>query len=162
MLVDIKKLRERLAHYQAIVDKEVEGEQEAYNAAIAAACKAEYTYTAERDRLALQAATNVTGPYNIGTKMVEWSCRPYYRSSRATPTGRVGIVEVWTKDSRQSERLIVYRLPSVGSKVVRILKKDGSPGVGFVNFRSLQTPPSGWYPEGVNPNLREVNPIGNG
>lgn len=93
-----------------------------------------------------------------GERFVEWNRR--WPSSPLTKTGRVGIVECVTKDSRFSERLSNWRAPSIGSFIIRFLKKDGTPSANFIagTTGSKTGAPWGWHPEGVDPNQAKEQP----
>jgi hypothetical protein len=85
-------------------------------------------------------ATQPTGMF------VEWKSPQY--SGTLYKTGRTGIVEVRTTDSKFPGRNR-WRLPPLGGEFIRVLKKDGSPGLNFDLISSF-----GWHPDGVDPNKK--------
>lgn len=119
----------------------IKAAREAYKAAQAAV-------TAEQDRLA-RAPENP--PHPIGTKMVQWK-RPKSWHMQLQKTGKLGVFECINKDSKHPSNLRYYSRARIGSFVVRILKKDGGPGLMYDMYRSY----CGWYPEGVDPNREDT------
>ena len=104
----------------------------------------------------------------LGTKMIEWG-QTQQRWEAATgprkPTGLTGIVEVVTRTTLHGARSS-YSQAKVGEFIVRYLKKDGTAGTRYELFRHPWTAkygevvnveaPHGWYPEGVDPNVKTV------
>lgn len=108
-----------------------------------------------QDMLVEQAKAKTLGGVPVGGRVVEWISQ-YRFSSIRKQSGKIGIVEVCTIESRFSDN-VVHGIPTVGKLFVRILKKDGTPSRNFANGRwSLDGGddklPWGWYPEGVDPN----------
>lgn len=100
----------------------------------------------ERERLAVDKA-----PFPIGTKMVEWGTPARWFSSKGRPwekTGRVGVIELITQKSQHPKTTTCSRA-SVGSFVIRLLKKDGTPSLNYVatSYSGFH----GWHPEGKQP-----------
>jgi hypothetical protein len=100
-------------------------------------------------RIAEQTAAQ---PYPVGTKLYQWesSGRRSYSAAPSGPrlTGKVGLFEIWTKDSVAPENM-KYGKPRPGAYVVRTLRKDGTTGPSFVLYSSRQS--GTWLPEGQKP-----------
>lgn len=109
-----------------------------------AARDASMAVSREEDRLARE---EPNAPHPVGTRMVEWGLPRYSygRNPLKAKTGRVGIIEVRTTDSKFAGSL-GYSTPRIGAAFIRLLKKDGTPSLAII--RSLR----GWEPEGVDPN----------
>jgi hypothetical protein len=90
-------------------------------------------------------------PYPIGTVMCEWDLEgsSWDRKRKFVPTGKRGVVEVWTRESVVSAALGRYSWPDPGTFIIRIFKKDGKPGTAFVKLGSWRA--DGWHPEGKAP-----------
>ncbi len=74
------------------------------------------------------------------------------------PTGRLGVVELWSPDSLRRSNL--KRLPPCGSKVIRVLRKDGSQSVDFIRIASYRKGyvyrlSIHWHSEGFDPNSKD-------
>lgn len=108
----------------------------------------------DAQRVELAAAN--TGWHPVGTKLVEWSTSSYGRERGKTyTTGRHGVVEVWTRDSRVAEN-VRYALPSPGDVVVRLMKADGEPSTKFEKLGN--TVRRTWLPEGAPaPTVESLN-----
>jgi hypothetical protein len=97
-------------------------------------------------RIAEQTAAQ---PYPVGTKLYQWesSGRRSYSATGCGPrlTGKVGLFEIWTKDSVAPENM------KYGNRchVARTLRKDGTTGPSFVLYSSWQS--GTWLPEGQKP-----------
>ena len=93
-----------------------------------------------------------TETYRVGLPMVKWATLRFINPPWKL-TGLTGVIEVWTHDSaRPGNRASV---PDPGTRVVRILKRDGTPSTRFEPWNWFsEAPPYGWYPEGVDPNLK--------
>lgn len=100
-----------------------------------------------------EAMTGKDLKHPIGTRMLEWRAPKYGYAYDQTkkPTGLVGVIEVWTRDSESPDNFSNYRIPHRGDAAIRILKKDGAPSRKFERASSGGDF-YGWYPEGVNPN----------
>lgn len=71
--------------------------------------------------------------------MVEWGYDMRHRWDRSRekkPTGRRGRYELRTADTEFPANTGSYRLPNIGQVFIRILKKDGSPGLKFESLRA--------------------------
>ncbi len=88
--------------------------------------------------------------YPIGTILVEWHRRKYTSWSYGNNyilSGKKGIVQPVTKDFVHPANLSSYSRASTGTFVIRILKKDGTPGLQYEKLGSYQS--KYWLPEGV-------------
>lgn len=83
--------------------------------------------------------------YPVGTILQEWRRRKFDYHGPLHPTGRKGVVEIVTRDSRFAAGRIS---PSCGTVICRLLRKDGTPGMQFEHYLGL------WHPDGVNPNQK--------
>lgn len=87
------------------------------------------------DDLASQLAQSAhDAPYPLGTRMIETKTPSFSIRGKSVPTGRVGIVEPVTKDTIHPDNLGSYTRADIGSYIVRILKKDGTPSKNYVRF----------------------------
>ena len=75
----------------------------------------------------------------VGTRYLEWNNDRYSRE--AIRTGRVAVVEQRTNETRLPDN-VRWCLPIIGDKFLRILKKDGTPGLQFVALSDWK-----WKPE---------------
>jgi hypothetical protein len=83
----------------------------------------------------------------VGTVLVEWKRSGYYGGGPSKPTGRKGVVNIWTRQSDHPGNLR-WGLPEVGDRYIRVLKKDGTPSR---NFEKLSDWKASWLPEGTEP-----------
>ena len=106
--------------------------------------------------LEAKSAAGAGAPVPIGTKLFQWAePNSYRRSVPKKLTGLVGVVEVWTRTSQSPDGTRNYSLPNPGDFIIRILKKDGTPGKKFIRYhehsKSWGTWSETWLPEGVEP-----------
>lgn len=140
---------ERYAAIAAEIDAAYKSELEA---AQKCECEAEDAVLTEREKTA---QSGIGAKWPVGTKLVEWA-HPYRRyggpsrEPRAR-TGRVGVVEAITRQSEHPSNLADYSRAIVGSFVIRLQKKDGSPSKQYIPIRSYL---GGWFREDVDPNDR--------
>jgi len=103
---------------------------------------------AEEDRVA-QLALNV--PFPVGTVMVLWKCRyegyGEKRTVRYFPTEERGVVEVVTSKTVHPENMRSYSQAFIGSAIIRLLRKSGTPGKTYVGCKKDG---GMWRPVGVN------------
>ena len=148
-----EKKAERERHYAEIVAEECQSEKEALRVADRHYDELVDRLKTERDRRNLEAALADPNHLPPGTKIDIYS-RTYWASAALHYTGK-GVIEIWTEESLRSGRLPSYRVPSVGSRVVRKLKKDGKPSTDFIPFgghrEDSETLPYGCYLEGEKP-----------
>jgi hypothetical protein len=126
-----------------------------HDAGIGAAAKvlmeARKALQAEEDRITLEEAKG-RAPYPVGTKVYEWELQGDWNNNRhgysreAHLTGRVGRVELVTRDVVILDTMTWSR-PSVGTYIIRLLKKDGTPSKRFERRPDWTR----WLPEGVEP-----------
>ena len=88
-------------------------------------------------------------PYPLGTVLAEWS----YGSSTWTPnnlkkTTNKAVLQVF-KQGDPLPANVRYNRPSVGSLVLRLLKKDGTTGAAVEQWNPVYE--KCWLPEGVEP-----------
>lgn len=87
--------------------------------------------------------------------LYEWrrkESRPWARDYALRPTGRRGVLEVVTRGSAFPSNQGSWRRPAVGTVIVRLLKKDGSPSLMWETWH--ENPVShqaNWLPAGVKP-----------
>jgi hypothetical protein len=96
-----------------------------------------------------EALAGIGAKYPLGTVMHEWRQKWSSWARTAPPfvaTGKTGVYEAVTRESSFPDGCST---PDVGSFVIRVTKKDGTPGLKCVS-RSYEM--SNWYPEGVDPN----------
>ncbi len=87
--------------------------------------------------------------------VAEWGYARYaYRRGVKVLTGRRGRFEVCTPQTQFAGNISTYRQPAPGTIFIRILKKDGTPGLAFETERygSFED----WLPEGQKPKTEEV------
>ncbi len=81
----------------------------------------------------------------------EWGhSRHYYGRGNKRLTGRRGIFEVCTPETEFARNVCSYRRPKPGEVFIRVLKKDGTPGLAFETSR-WDGKFSNWLPEGKEP-----------
>jgi hypothetical protein len=91
------------------------------------------------------------GNLALGTRMFEWENGRSYFGSRDfqwSKTGRTGIIQVWTPETKHPENLR-WGLPNVGDLYIRVLKVDGTESLKFESLRGNYK--STWMPEGKKP-----------
>lgn len=102
-----------------------------------------------KEKIALESDAHL---YPIGTKLVEWKVNRYIFPNRKEKTGRIGIVEIFTNESRQS-KIIRWGKAKRGDFVVRILKRNWEPSTNCeTNKWNIE---NYWFPEGVDPNQQK-------
>lgn len=102
---------------------------------------------AEKDRLA---KLGVGAPHPVGTAMVEWRDeRPFSGGAHLTPTGRTGVMEACTRETRLPGNLGRFNAVAVGEYFIRLRKKDGTLGMA-VEARKWNIT-NRWFPENVDP-----------
>lgn len=99
-----------------------------------------------RDAAAIELAESDPNALAAGTTVFRWT-RGYYKAAWKLEGGK-GVVEIWTKDSVRSENMR-HHLPNAGARVVRPIKKDGTPSKNIERFGGHGDK---WLPAGVNPN----------
>lgn len=77
----------------------------------------------------------------------EWRMRKLsaFRLGDAAPSGRIGVLEVCTRESRFAENVSDYAQPDVGDIFLRILKSDGTPSLLFERYFNTER----WRPAAV-------------
>lgn len=86
--------------------------------------------------------------YAIGTVLLEWKRSSYgFRTNPLRLTGRRGVVEVITRDSAHPNNRN-YSRASAGDVVVRLLGKNGKPGILYST--DINSWRAKWFPEGVD------------
>lgn len=124
-----RERHERLAAVQGQLDRELE---EQYGADIAtlkdAEREAETAYLAAVESAALDKLKS----YPSGI-VEEWDFERYLylRGKEKRPTGRRGIYEICTRATQFPDNTGTYRRPDVGEVFIRILRKNGTPGIKF-------------------------------
>jgi hypothetical protein len=75
----------------------------------------------------------VAGAYHpwVGKKVCRTVERLSYRNTVRDAKTVYGVIEICTPSSRFPEGTASWRLPQPGAAFVRLLKKDGTPGLGF-------------------------------
>lgn len=139
-------LRERRAAFQAALAAE---EATLFGDRLAVA-EAELTAAKALSEEAIEkAALAEEREIPAGTLMEEWKIpRHTYGRGPAVLTGRKGILEIITRDSVHPGNISGWSRPAVGQIVVRIIRKDGSPGMSYVhgyetkNWRPAAAPPA--------------------
>lgn len=116
---------------------------ERINAAQKALAAATQAY---EDTKIAEAQAGVDAKYPIGTKMAKWRRKYRYSYGSDNPwteqTGDFGIVEVITRESQHPANFADYSRASLGSIVIRKLKKDGTPSAQYVKFHDWYA----WFP----------------
>jgi hypothetical protein len=79
----------------------------------------------------------------------EW--RHSYGIGNKRLTGRRGIFEVCTPETEFAGNVGSYRRPKPGDIFIRVLKKDGTPGLAFETKNWNGKFSSNWLPEGKEP-----------
>lgn len=146
-----EKRWESVKAFERELDERLDAEYgERLRALIQAERDAEQAYLAEKEKDAAKDA-----PYPIGTKMVEWTepYRSFYNEVPKKPTGRTGVIELVTRETQHPANLR-YGKASVGSYVIRLLKKDGTPSLSYVELGAWRT--GTWLPEGKEPKQPKV------
>lgn len=87
----------------------------------------------------------------IGSRYAQWV--KHFHSSPWKKTGIVAVVEVITSESQHPANAY-YSRAKIGDTVLRLLKKDGTPGLKYARLNHGDSIPYGWYPEGTEPNLK--------
>ena len=82
--------------------------------------------------------------YLIGTIMCKWVVKSSWERVPQWEIECRGIVEVFTRESPRPDNQR-FSLPSIGDIIVRILKKDGKPGLRVERINDT------WLPEGKKP-----------
>lgn len=100
-------------------------------------------------------ADAISAPHKVppGTMMAEWKYPGRYgnRGERQS-TGRLGIIEIVTRDSEHPDN-VRYNRASLGEAVVRLLKKkDSTQSKAYVRGSAMR---SEWLPVGQEPAKRE-------
>lgn len=108
----------------------------------AAADRAHAARVALDEALEARALTGEGAPYPLGTKLYEWERKKWAREWALT--GRVGVMEGFTRQSEQPDSLQHGRA-RIGDYVVRVLKKDGTPSKLYINRFHWRN----WLPEGI-------------
>lgn len=141
--------KERTDAFQAALAVELKA---SFGAALLHATDAEWSakeaVEAEKERLSLSGDGL---PYPIGTKLRRWDRgHSYSRQVQPKhPTNNYGVLEVCTKDSKFPENAR-WRVPKRGDWFVRLLKKNGEPGLTFESRVYKIT--DWWVPEGIDAN----------
>lgn len=161
-----RQKRDRLAVEEKRIVANLEAEYGAsFSEAATVARDANLAYYAALEEHAKSGAGCSVPP---GTKMIEWG-QTQQRWAAATgprkPTGLTGVVEVVTRAALHGARAS-YSHAEVGEFIIRHLKKDGTPGTRYDRFSRPWTAkygevvnveaPHGWYPDGVDPNVKTV------
>lgn len=105
--------------------------------------EAKKAFDEERSRLAKEKPGH---PYPLGTVMCEWEYESKW-SRKMAKTGKEGIFEIVTNET-QFPKNIEYR-KEIGSYIVRILKKDGTPSL------RIDTGWSWWKPKDESIKMKE-------
>jgi hypothetical protein len=86
--------------------------------------------------------------------LVEWG-RPRdtrgWERDRKKIALRRGVLEVRTSETVLPANVGSWRLPVIGEVFIRILKKDGSPGMAVESYRPNPAGVNAWLPEGQTP-----------
>lgn len=129
------EVREKRNAARAVIDEQLRAEyDEPLRLAAQKRYEAEKALDAERT-----AAWANKGPA-VGTRYVEFESRSSWAQNSAL-TGRVAVVEQRTNETRLPENR-KWGLPRVGEKFLRILKKDGTPGLNTARIGDHN-----WKPE---------------
>ena len=94
----------------------------------------------------------------LGTEFHEWGRKPHQYSPRNAPyelTGKVGILEVFTRTSAFPANLSDYSIPEIGSYILRFKKKNGSLStqfmvLGYCDIKKRVVIPNHWCLDGVD------------
>jgi hypothetical protein len=97
------------------------------------------------------AEANASLPFPVGTKLIGW-IRRKLSSFRCGPLEKksLGVVEVCDKNT-EIPKGIVYHRPDIGDVLVRLLKKDGTPGKAVEKYNGDGWRTHIWLPEGEKP-----------
>lgn len=97
------------------------------------------------------AEANASLPFPVGTKLIGWM-RSHVSTYRRGPFGKksTGIVEVCDNNTEMpiGQR---YGLPAIGDVIIRLLKKDGTPGKSVEKYNGDGWRTHIWLPEGEKP-----------
>lgn len=98
-----------------------------------------------------RAKSMVSLPWPVGTKLVEFEPpRGGSLDKKMVPTGEKAVLEVY-EDGDPVPMNARWHRPSPGQVVLRLLKKDGTPGTKVECWNSYAMV-NRWYAEGVDPN----------
>lgn len=122
---------ERRSHYEQIIQQEAADYSVERNLALAALHLANTAAADEKDRIA---RTGANAPLPVGTVMIEWKPPLGFAGRTWSKTGRRGLIEMVTKDSKHAENLSRYSRAGLGTCVIRILKKDGTPSIQYTEY----------------------------
>lgn len=90
-------------------------------------------------------------PAGIVVEWTQWRDNWQRRPDLYKPTGRRGKYEIRTRETLFAANRNHGR-PSIGEVFIRLIKKDGTPGTGFVESRKS----GDWLPEGETPKDAEA------
>jgi hypothetical protein len=127
-----KREAELLDHYKSIIRQQLfdEGLIPEANHAVVELDQAAKAFEAEKDR---QAKAGTGAKFPVGTRFVEYTNGTmYHRFKEPKPTGRVAVYEIITADSQHHG--YSSNPASIGSHVLRILKKDGETSRKYEQF----------------------------
>ncbi len=96
--------------------------------------------------------------YAPGTVVERWKNIGRSNGVNWVRTGQKGIVEIYEQGSPMPDNIGRYSYPEIGNIIVRLLKKDGSPGLKFERISSkwnneLTYEKDYWAPEGIDKNI---------
>lgn len=117
-----QKLVDEIALIKSIVNDQVDNK---YRPLIESKEQAMKAYKAEVERLRAECSKAFWLPE--GTKVAEHKYSGIYRQLK--PTGKIGVVAIYDGTQQLSNRSRSW--PPIGSKIVIILKKDGSPSTHY-------------------------------
>lgn len=143
-----KLLSEAEGKINSAINAEYSERQDSLRAALRSAKDA---VNAAREARALSGAG---APYPLGTKLFEWENQDRW-NRKMVPTGKIGLIEAITSTSEHSGTDSVWRRADIGSYVIRILKKDGTPSKHYIKCTSWEAK-NRWLPEGVDANTHEA------
>jgi hypothetical protein len=84
--------------------------------------------------------------------VAEWGhFRHSYGRGAKRLTGKRGVFEVRMPDTQFAGNISSYRLPAIGQVFIRLLKKDGTPGLGFQVSQFGKF--GNWLSEGESPKI---------
>ncbi len=131
----VYKLESEIRERQRVIECEFSA---ALDSAKAALYQARAQWQEFRDAEALAEAKP---PYPVGTKLAQWERCSEWNSTetkKVRASGVTGVLEIITRDSEHPANLSKYSRASVGSCVVRLLKKNGETGSKYIV-------PGGWH-----------------
>lgn len=138
-----KERRDAIEKFAEGLDEELSEKHDAgIKAAGIRAYEAEQAYLAEVEREAVHKA-----PYVPGTRLVQWERGGWLTDRKWHQTGRIGIVELVTRETVHPKGW-EWSKAKVGECVVRLLKKDGLPGLHYELFGRGKYQ---WLPKGKEP-----------